>query len=203
MTSSTITAAAADPTAVPRVLAIRTVHEGWGRFQVARLLVEGGTEILREVEDHGDAVAVLPYDPERRVALLVRQLRAPALIAAGSVSILEVPAGRLEGPDPTACAAREAFEECGVVLGGLDFVATAWAMPAVSTERIHLFLAAFRATDRTGPGGGLAHEGEEIVVETVPLTDLARAMDAGEVPDMKTMLLLHALRHRRPDLFTA
>ena len=210
MTSSKTIADAADAppgaaprdAGAPRVLSLRTVHEGWGRFLVARIRLDGGSKIDREVEDHGDAVAVLPYDPERREALLVCQLRVPALVAAGVETMLEAPAGRLEGTDPAACAAREAKEECGVVLGSLDPIATAWAMPAVSTERIHLFLATYRAADRTSPGGGLADEGEDNAVEVVPLDTLARMADAGTLPDMKTMLLVLALRHRRPDLFT-
>ena len=185
----------------PRVLAVRTVHDGWGRFLVARLRLGDGSEIEREVEDHGVAVAVLPYDSERREALLVRQLRPPALLAAGLTTMLEAPAGRLEGLDPAACAAREALEECGVVLGALEPLGRSWAMPAVSTERIHLFLAPYRASDRTGPGGGLAHEGEDIAVEVLPLDALAAMADKGLLEDMKTALLVYALRHRRPDLF--
>ena len=202
MTSSTTVDVAPDVSVTPRVLELRSVHQGWGRFGVARLRLADGTDVEREIEDHGDAVAVLPYDPERREALLVRQFRAPAFVAAGLPSTLEVPAGRLEGADPAGCAAREAMEECGVVLTALEAVATAWAMPAVSTERVHLFLASYRAADRIGTGGGLVEEGESIVVETLPLDELARRVDAGSLADMKTMLLVLALRHRRPDLFT-
>ena len=203
MTSSTTTASASDGSSTPRALSFRILHRGWGSFGVARLRLADGAEIEREVEDHGDAVAVLPYDPERREALLVRQLRAPALVAAGLPSTLEASAGRLEGGDPAACAAREALEECGVALGMLDPVATAWAMPAVSTERIHLFLAPYRAADRVGDGGGLAEEGESIAIEVLSLGELARRVDVGELSDMKTMLLVLTLRHRRPDLFTS
>ena len=127
----------------------------------------------------------------------------PPLVAAAVPATLEVPAGRLEGADPEACAAREAVEECGVTLAELEFVVTAWAMPAVSTERIHLFLAAYRGVDRLGPGGGLAEEGENVQVEVLPLDELARRADAGTLVDMKTMLLVLALRLRRPDLFSS
>ena len=198
MTSLTTIDGAAE---LPRILSLRTVHDGWGRLLVARVRLGNGSDIDREVEDHGIAVAVLPYDAERGEALLVRQLRTPALVAAGLATMLEAPAGRLEGPDPASCAAREAYEECGVVLADLDPVGEAWAMPAVSTERIHLFLAPYRACDRTGAGGGLAHEGEDISVEVLALDALARMADNGALSDMKTMLLVYALRHRRPDLF--
>ena len=201
---STTTDAGPDSASAPRVLSLRLLHRGWGSFSVARLRLADGTEVEREIEDHGDAVAVLPYDPERREALLVRQLRAPALVAAGLATTLEAPAGRrLQGEDPAACAAREAMEECGVALGPLDRVATAWAMPAVSTERIHLFLATYRAADRIGPGGGLAEEGESVTIEVLSLAELARRVDEFDLTDMKTMLLVFALRHRHPNLFTS
>ncbi len=96
---------------------------------------------------------------------------------------------------------REAYEEVGVRLRDLKAVSVSWAMPPVSTEVVHLFLAAFNEADLIGTGGGLAHEGEQIIVETVKLADLARMADAGELPDMKTHLLVLTLRHRRPDLF--
>ena len=189
--------------AMPRVLGIRVVHEGWGRFLMVRLAVEGLGEIDREVEDHGEAVSVLPYDPIRRVALLVRQMRTPAFVAGGHASTLEAPAGRLEGDDPAACAAREAFEEAGVVLRSLEPVAVAWPMPAVSTETIHLFLAPFDERAQTGPGGGLLEEGERVTVETWPLAELARMADNGSLIDMKTLVLLLTLRHRHPELFAS
>ncbi|ODN68417.1 hypothetical protein A6302_04282 [Methylobrevis pamukkalensis] len=37
----------------------------------------------------------------------------------------------------------------------------------------------------------------------MPLIDLAAHADAGRIADMKTLLLVEALRRRRPELFTA
>ena len=70
--------------------------------------------LAREIEDHGRATAVLPYDPTRRVALLVEQFRTPAFYAAGVTSVLEVPAGLLDESEPEEGARREAFEETGI-----------------------------------------------------------------------------------------
>ena len=192
----------APPPRPASVLDIKVLHDGWGRFLMARLRLGDGQEVDREVEDHGRAVAVLPYDPERRVALLVRQMRTPALVGAGLQDMLEAPAGRLETDDPAACAVREAFEEVGVKLDALEPVVASWTMPAVSTEVMHLFLAPFSEKDMRGTGGGLPEEGEDIVVETVPLRRLAAMADAGDLVDAKTLILLLSLRHRRPDLFS-
>lgn len=186
---------------MPRILDLRTVHEGWSRFSIA--IVEGpdGRSFPREVEDHGEAVAVLPYDPGRRVAMLVRQFRAAVLVAGGDPHLLEAPAGILDEDDPMACARREAMEEVGLRLGSLEFVARTWPMAGISTERLHLYLAPYSAADRIGKGGGLATENELITLAEMPLPELAAMADDGRIDDLKTLLLVQTLRLRQPVLF--
>jgi nudix-type nucleoside diphosphatase (YffH/AdpP family) len=185
----------------PRIGGVRLVHDGWARYLVAEVMQEDGTRITREIEDHGRAVAVLPYDPDRRVATLVSQFRAPVLYASGPTSHLEVPAGLLDEGLPEDEARREAMEETGLRLGQLDFVSSAWSMPGISTERMDLFLAAYRDADRTGAGGGLASESEAVAVHEIPLPELAAMGRRGALTDMKSLVLLFALQLRRPDLF--
>ncbi|GJD60547.1 hypothetical protein MPEAHAMD_0685 [Methylobacterium frigidaeris] len=189
--------------APPRILGTRTVYEGWARYLVAEVEMPDGSRIGREVEDHGPAVAVLPYDPERRVALLVRQFRTPPCFVDGTASVLEAPAGLREEDDPEACARREAFEEVGLRLSTLEPAGRVWSLPGLSTERMDLFLAPYRATDREGTGGGLAEEHESIEVVEVRLAELAAMADRGEVADMKTLCLAQTLRLRHPELFAA
>lgn len=180
---------------------LRVVHDGWARFLVAEVIHSDGTRISREVEDHGRATAVLPYDPDRKVAMLVSQLRAPLLYAGGPESILEAPAGLLEDEASEDGARREVSEETGIKLGALDLVASAWSMPGISTERMDLFLGAYSAGDRIGEGGGLADESEAVTVHEIPLSELAAMVTRGALSDMKTLVLLFALQIRRPDLF--
>jgi nudix-type nucleoside diphosphatase (YffH/AdpP family) len=187
--------------ASPRIDATRPLYEGWGRYLLAEIRLPDGGRLSREIEDHGRAVAVLPFDPERRVVLLVRQFRAPACLADGTASVLEVPAGCLDEDDPEACARREAHEEVGLRLGAVEHVGRVWSMPGVSTEQMDLYLAAYTAADRIGTGGGLAEEQENIEVVEMPFDDLARWVDGGENGDMKTLCLVQTLRLRRPELF--
>ena len=179
----------------------RTLYKGWTTLSEVKLR-DGDTRFTREVEDHGHAVAVLPYDPDRRVALLVQLLRTPVLVAGGPDHLLEAPAGLIDhGEDEATCARREAREETGVELHDLERIAQVWTSPGVSTERMTLFLARYAAADRTGAGGGLADENENITVVEQPLRDLAERADAGALADLKTLLLVQTLRMRRPDLF--
>ena len=185
-----------------RIGGVRLVHDGWARYLVAEVMQEDGTRITREMEDHGRAVAVLPYDPDRRVATLVSQFRAPVLYSNGPPIHLEAPAGLLDEGAPEDEARREALEETGLRLGRLDFVASAWSMPGISTARMDLFLAAYSAADQTGAGGGFAAEGEAVAVHEIPLPELAAMSRRGALTDMKSLTLLFALQLRRPDLFT-
>ena len=185
----------------PRIGGVRLVHEGWARYLVAEVLQDDGTRITREIEDHGRAVAVLPYDPDRRVAALVSQFRAAVLYSGGPPSHVEVPAGLLDEGEAEDEARREVMEETGLRLTQLDFVASAWSMPGISTERMDLFLAPYAATDRTGTGGGLASEGEAVAVHEIPLAELASMSQRGALTDMKSLVLLFALQLQRPDLF--
>ena len=183
------------------IIRLDTRYKGWSTLYLARIRDPDGHEITREIEDHGTAVAMLPYDAQRRVALLIRQLRAPVLHVAGEAELLECPAGRMDGTNPREDAIRELWEEVGLRLTHLEPLATAWMMPGVSTERIHLFLAPYTSADRTGAGGGLDSENERITVDEMALADLAAMADEGRLTDMKTLALVQTLRLRHPELF--
>ncbi|HEX8166759.1 MAG TPA: NUDIX hydrolase [Beijerinckiaceae bacterium] len=184
-----------------RIKSVETLYEGWGRLLKLWIEQPDGHVIGREVEDHGAAVAVLPYDPGRRTVLLVRQFRAPLAHACGEDSLLEAPAGMLDEDDPEDCARREAEEEVGLRLTALEPVGAVWSMPGVSTERMHLFLAPYAQGDRIAAGGGLAEEHENIEVVEMPLSELAGMAEHGALADLKTLALVQALRLRRPELF--
>ncbi|MDB5446573.1 MAG: pyrophosphohydrolase including oxidative damage repair enzyme, partial [Phenylobacterium sp.] len=102
---------------------------------------------------------------------------------------------------PEDCARREAMEEAGVRLRGLEPLGAAYPCPGVSTERVHLFLGPYAARDRVGKGGGVEGEQEHITVMEVPLKQLWGWVEERRIEDMKTLALVQALRIRRPDLF--
>ncbi len=179
----------------------KTVFQGWCKLAVAKFRLMNGQTIQREIEDHGQGAAVLPYDEQRRTALLVRQFRAAVFVSANHPSLLEAIAGIVDEADPADTVRREALEEAGLRLATLEFAGHVWPMPGLSTERISLYLAPYTTSDRVSAGGGEASEGEFIEVVELPLADLARSADSGEILDMKTLLLVQTLRLKRPDMF--
>ena len=186
-----------------RILSTEVTHNRWSKITVATIRLPDGQVTKRDIEDHGEAAVVLPYDPVRRMAMLVRQFRTPPHHVSGDGMILEPPAGRLDEADPEACARREALEEIGLRLTVLELVSRVWTMPALSTERAWLYLAPYGEADRIAAGGGLAEEHEEIEVLEVPLAELAAMADSGALTELKLLLLLQTLRLRHPLLFTA
>ena len=180
------------------------IHRGWTTYGIATISERDGTRVRRAFEDHGAAACVLPYDPVRRVALLVRQRRVGPILAGEDGDLAEAPAGGIEaGEDPAATAVREALEEAGLRLSHLEPAACPYTMPSLSTERLFLYHAAYREGDRVAAGGGLASEGEQLVVEEVALADLAAQAKAGALRDMKTLVLVLTLMLRRPELFAS
>ena len=178
----------------------RLIYDRWSTISEFTLRLPNGAIEPRVVEDHGEAVAILLYDPDRRVALLITQPRAP-VIAAGCAALREVVAGRVEDDDREATARAESREEAGISVGPLEWVATLWTMPAVSTERISLYLAAYSPADRTHPGGGAEDENECILIEEIALRTLADMVRSGALDDAKTFTLVQALMLRQPSLF--
>ena len=191
MTSATTIADAAEPLRVLRML--------WPFF-IKRLRFSDGSEIEREAEDYRTAAALLPYDPVSREAMLVRQLRVPAFVAAG-LSTRWSACPPLKDQDPAACALREAFKERGVSLGAVDPVGMFWAKPAVSTERIHLFLA-----PAASPTARAAMAAPFMKARITPSRSCrptrSPALPKGALPGLKAVLLPHALRLRHSVLFT-
>ena len=118
-----------------RIEDISTLHEGWLSLRMAKVRMDDGTIAEREIVDHPSGAAVLLYNPDKRTALLISELRPPVEYA-GEPRMLEVVAGKLEDGDAEACARREAMEEAGVRLGTLEHVARLWPTPASSTERV-------------------------------------------------------------------
>ena len=183
-----------------RIVGREVVFQGWYTFFRLTVEMPDGQLAGRELLHRGSACAVLPYDPVRRVAMLITQPRPGALFHAVP-SPYEAIAGSLDGMDPAARIVEEAMEEGGLRISALEPVVNMWSLVPVSTERVQLYLAEYRAEDRVGIGGGNAHEHENIAIHEIGLDELRDLALSGGLEDAKTLILAQALLLRRPDLW--
>jgi nudix-type nucleoside diphosphatase (YffH/AdpP family) len=186
----------------PQVIERGIAYTGYLSVEKLRIKLASGVVVSRDIETHGNAAAVLPYDIQRHCGLVVQLFRAPVFSVTQEEEIEEACAGMIEEEKDEAAARREAYEELGVSLHDLERVGRIWSSPGVSTERQSLFLASYVASDRVGKGGGVAGENEGITVVERPLEQLAREVDQGRIVDGKLLTLILALRLRKPELFT-
>lgn len=144
----------------------------------------------RETYDRGDGAAVLAYDPDRGMVLLIRQFRFPAWKRGHGEPLIEVCAGLLDADDPVTCIKKEAEEEMGVAIEQPELVFAAFMSPGSVVEKLHLFVARYTPGDRSGAGGGHVAEGEDIEVLELPFAEALAMCADGRIADAKTIMLL-------------
>jgi nudix-type nucleoside diphosphatase (YffH/AdpP family) len=184
-----------------RIVSKEVVFDGWYKFYRMMVEMPDGAVVERELIHRGSAVAVLPYDPVRRVCMLITQPR-PGPLFRDCPSPYETIAGSLDGMDPTQRIVAEAMEEGGLRLGPVEPIVDMWSMVPASTERVQLYLAEYQAQDRVASGGGAEDEDENITVHEIGFDELRRLALSGELTDAKTLILVQALLLRRPELWS-
>jgi ADP-ribose pyrophosphatase len=185
----------ADQELPPTIHSERTVWQGFRRLDLfdAEATVSPARPPARldyEVMRVGRIVAVLPYDPALDAVLLLRQFRMGAHLANGRGLNIEVIAGRVEGDEDLADAARrEAMEEGGVTLDALDAVLDFQPAPSALDESARLYVA--RADlSRVPAVTGLADEQEVILPFLVSPAEAMAAARAGRIQNGYTLLAL-------------
>lgn len=144
----------------------------------------------REIYHRGHGAAILLYNRELRTIVLTRQFRFPAWEIDGSGFLLEVPAGIIEGDDALATVQIETEQETGFVVEQPAFLFKAFATPGSVTEQLHYFAASYEPGRRSGVGGGLLEEGEDIEVLEVSFDAAVDWMADGTIVDAKTIILI-------------
>lgn len=145
----------------------------------------------RETYDRGNGAVILLHDVARSTVLLTRQFRWPVYVNGHPDGMfVEAAAGLLDADDPETAIRREAEEELGVAVGPLERVGQIYMSPGSVTELLHFYAAPYTPADRTGAGGGLVDDGEDIEVVELPFADALERCRDGRIADAKTILLV-------------
>ncbi|HAG13307.1 MAG TPA: ADP-ribose pyrophosphatase [Ruminococcus sp.] len=145
------------------------------------VLLENGSEALREVVHHPGGACIVPLTDQGEV-LMVRQFRYPH-----HTDTLEIPAGKLEyGEDPLVCAERELMEEVGASAAKLEPLGTLFPTPAYDAEVIYMYLARNITLTHTQD----LDADEFLDVVRMPLADAVKMVMQNQVQDAKTQIAL-------------
>ncbi|WP_280517627.1 NUDIX domain-containing protein [Falsirhodobacter halotolerans] len=139
--------------------------------------------VNRAVFISGDAVTVLPYDPVRDRVLVVEQFR-PGPYGRDDPQPwqIEAIAGRIDaGETPEVAARREAVEEAGLTLEGLERVSSFYPSPGAKAEFIYAYVAVTDLPDDAAGVFGMEGEAEDIRGHLMSLSDLMGLVASGEV----------------------
>ena len=177
------------------ILEDKTLWKGWSHLRgiTFAFFREGRAphRLSWEVFDRRNASAILLHNVERDTVTLVRQLRMAAHLAGEHAYLLEVPAGFIDdGETPMQAALREAQEETGYKIVKATPAFAAFMSPGSVTEKLHGFYAAVTDADRIAAGGGLDDEQEDLEVVELAFADAMEMVEAGEIIDAKTIMLL-------------
>lgn len=143
----------------------------------------------RAVVRHPGAVTIVPMVDEDHVCL-IRNFRVSV-----NQTLIELPAGTLEPPEPPEQAAhRELIEETGYKAGVMRELHGFYLSPGILDERMHLFV----ASDLTAVGAA-REPGEEIENLVVSWQEAMQLVESRKIQDAKTisgLLLYDRLRQR-------
>ena len=160
------------------------------KFRVVREWVRtaSGNTKAREIVRHPGACAIVPLLADGRVCL-IRNWR-----VAVNETLIELPAGTLEPPEPPhVTAERELIEETGYRAAKIEFLHAFFLSPGILDEKMHLYVATGLTEGETA-----REEGEEIENWLVPFDDAVAMIFRGEIRDAKTIVgLLWVDRLRR------
>ena len=149
-------------------------------LRVERVVLQDGTETLRDIVQHPSSVVIVPLEEDGSV-VMVRQYRK----AAGR-ELLEFPAGVMEeDASPLEAARRELREETGLDATELIELGNFFAAPGSMTERLYSFLATGLFPNPLAPD-----EDERITLERMPFAEAVRLARAGELNDAKSLASL-------------
>jgi len=146
---------------------------------------------VREVYDRGNGAAILLYNQLKGTVILTRQFRLPTYLNGNkSGMMIEACAGLLDEDSPEACIIRETEEETGYRIHSAKKIIEAYMSPGALTEILHLFIAEYDPSMKVSAGGGLENEHEEIDIIEIPFDQAYVMIEAGEIKDAKTIMLL-------------
>ena len=178
-----------------KISATTLLSDNWGKLNKVKYeyqLNDGSWQTQeREVYNRGNGAVILLYNKDKGAVILTRQFRLPTWFNGNTDGLMiEACAGLLDEKDPEECIRRETEEETGYTLSDVRKIMEVYMSPGSVTEILYFFVGAYSAAMKTGDGGGLDKEQENIEVLELPFKEAMQMIETGEIKDAKTIMLL-------------
>lgn len=149
----------------------------------------------REAYDRGNGATILLYNTSQKTVILTQQFRLPTFINGNPTGMLiEACAGLLDKDNAEDCIRRETEEETGYKITDIRKIFELYMSPGSVTEILYFFIAEYSKAMKVNEGGGAHDEQENIEVLELPFNKAIEMVDAGEIKDAKTVILLQYLK---------
>ncbi len=177
------------------LVSIKSLSKDWGKLDKVKYKYKLKNNVWqtqeREVYNRGNGAVILLYNKNKGTVILTRQLRIPTWFNGNADGMMiEACAGLLDEKDPEDCIRRETEEETGYTLSEVRKVMEVYMSPGSVTEILYFFVAAYSDAMKTGEGGGIDNEQENIEVLEIPFDDAMQMIYDGRIKDAKTIMLL-------------
>jgi len=162
-----------------KTLSRKTVYEGRIiNVDVLEVELENGRKSIREIVQHGVAVAIIPRLSDGRF-VFIRQFRKPM-----ERICFEVVAGNVDhdGEHEAETAIRELQEETGYIAESMELLGPIYPSVGYCTERIDVFFC-----DVTGKGETAFDDDERIETVIVSESEMDEMIRTNRISDAKTL----------------
>lgn len=184
-----------DNTSAIELVSIKSLSKDWGKLDKVKYKYRLKNDLWqtqeREVYNRGNGAVILLYNKNKGTVILTRQLRIPTWFNGNTTGMMiEACAGLLDEKDPEDCIRRETEEETGYTLTEVRKVMEVYMSPGSVTEILYFFVACYSDAMKTGEGGGVENEQENIEVLELSFNEALKMIQNGEIKDAKTIMLL-------------
>lgn len=177
------------------IISSAVLSDNWGKLNKIKYetrLKDGSWQTQeREVYNRGNGAVILLYNKTKQTVILTEQFRLPTWFNGNADGMMiEAPAGLLDEHEPEECIRRETEEETGYTVTDVKRIMEVYMSPGSVTEILYFFIAAYSDAMKTGDGGGLEKEQENIEVLELNFDKALQMIYSGEIKDAKTIMLL-------------
>ncbi len=177
------------------IISEKLLYRGWSTLKQYTIRYKRSNQIIenqiREVYESGNGVAVLLINKKTEKILLIKQFRLPVYLNDHPDGfIIECCAGILENMNPELNAIKEVAEETGYQIEKLHKIYEAFSAPGAHKEKIYYYYGYYEENMKTGKGGGLDKEQEDIETLEISFSEIKMLLESGKIIDSKTIVLL-------------